>query len=141
MDAVRAYCELLEPYFRPRYWHSGRLAVALGAFLSYALGPDTGHGYLALMTVFEALLSTEKTEITHQISERAALMLETDEDRRYALYKRMKRALQHPQPSCTWGHPEQERRHYLRPAQARRQKDHRSRSGLSRHFQLLHSAL
>jgi hypothetical protein len=91
MQRVRFYCELLEPYFRAKYWHSGRVAVALGAFLSYALGPDTGQGYLALMTVFEAILSTEKTEITHQISERLAFMLETDEDARYALYKRMKR--------------------------------------------------
>lgn len=88
---VRHYCEILEPYFRPIEWRSGRLAVALGAFLSYALGPGDGQGYLALMTVFEALLSTEKTEIAHQISERTAFILETGEQDRYDLYRKMKK--------------------------------------------------
>ena len=91
MVAVREYCELLERYFRPTNWHSGRVAVAVGAFLSYVLGADSGQGYLALTTVFEALLSTDKTEITHQISERVAFMLESTEDGRYALYVRMKK--------------------------------------------------
>lgn len=91
MCQVRGYCEVLERYFRPTHWHSGRVAVALGAFLAYVLGSEPGQGYLALMTVFEALLSTDATEITHKISERVAFMLESTEDARLALYKRMKR--------------------------------------------------
>ena len=85
------YCEALEPYFRPTNWHAGRIGVAVGAFLAHVLGADPGQGYLALMTVFEALLSTDNSEITHQISERAAFMLEFTEDGRYDLYRRMKK--------------------------------------------------
>src|SRR5207247_519307 len=91
MEVVRKYCALLERYFQPVQWHSGRMAVAAGAFLAYALGPDDAQRYLALMTVFEALLSTDRSEITHQISERAAFMLETTQEGRYTLYKRMKK--------------------------------------------------
>jgi hypothetical protein len=91
MTRVQRYCEALEPYFRPTNWHAGRIGVAVGVFLAHVLGADSGQAYLALMTVFEALLSTDNTEITHQISERAAFMLESTEDPRYALYKRMKK--------------------------------------------------
>jgi len=91
MEAVSKYCALLERYFQPVQWHSGRMAVAVGAFLAYALGPDDAQRYLALMTVFEALLSTDSSEIIHQISERAAFMLETTEEGRDRLYKRMKK--------------------------------------------------
>ena len=90
LSQVRHYCEILEPYFRPVKWHEGRLAIALGAFLSYALGPGDSYGYLALMTVFEALLSTTKFEISHQICERLAFMLESNEAGRYSTYRRMK---------------------------------------------------
>lgn len=85
------YCVSLEPYFQPADWHSGRVAVAIGAFLAYVLDSESGHGYLGLTTVFEALLSTDKIEIAHQVCERAAFMLETTEDARYALYRRMKK--------------------------------------------------
>jgi hypothetical protein len=91
MAGVRQYCEALEPYFRPTSWHAGRIGVAVGVFLAHVLGADSVQGYLSLMTVFEALLSTDASEITHQISERAAFMLESTEDGRYALYKRMKK--------------------------------------------------
>jgi hypothetical protein len=90
LDEVRGYCGLLERYFQPVQWQSGRVAVAIGAFLAYILGPDSGQCYLALMTVFEAILSTDSSEITHQISERVAFMLESTEDARYSTYKRMK---------------------------------------------------
>ena len=46
MAQVRGYCEVLERYFRPVHWHSGSVAVALGAFLSYALGTEPAQGYL-----------------------------------------------------------------------------------------------
>jgi hypothetical protein len=91
LEAAQQYCQKLEPYFRAKSWHSGRVAVALGAFLSYVLARPDGQGYLSLMTVFEALLSTDKSEITHQISERTAFMLETGEQGRYDLYRTMKR--------------------------------------------------
>jgi hypothetical protein len=91
LTEARQYCERLEPYFRAIQWHSGRVAVALGAFLSYAQAPADGQGYLSLMTVFEALLSTDKAEIIHQISERTAFMLETGEQARYEVYRKMKR--------------------------------------------------
>jgi hypothetical protein len=87
---AQQYCQTLEPYFRASNWHSGRVGVALGAFLAYAMAPPGGQGYLSLMTVLEALLSTDKSEITHQISERAAFMLEKEEKPRYELYRRMK---------------------------------------------------
>jgi hypothetical protein len=91
LTQVRHYCGLLEPYFRAKKWLSGRVAVALGAFLSYALGSNDGQGYLAMMTVFEALLSTGSEEITHQICERLAFMLERSEAQRLEVYRRMKK--------------------------------------------------
>ena len=90
MISIQHLCAMLEPYFRPVQWRTGRLAVALGSFLSYALATDDVQGYLSLMTVFEALLSTGKTEITHQIAERTAFLLEDNEEGRLAVYKRIK---------------------------------------------------
>jgi hypothetical protein len=43
------------------------------------------------MTVFEALLSAGGTEITHQISERTACLLEQGEEGRLRVYRRMKK--------------------------------------------------
>ena len=43
------------------------------------------------MTVFEAVLSTDNNEITHQIAERTAYLLEKGEDQRHETYRRMKR--------------------------------------------------
>jgi hypothetical protein len=42
------------------------------------------------MTVFEAILSTGGTEITHQISERTACLLERDVEGQLSVYRRMK---------------------------------------------------
>lgn len=91
VSSIQQMCATLEPYFRPIQWRTGRLAVALGSFLSYALAIDDVQGYLSLMTVFEALLSTGKTEITHQIAERTAFLLEDNEEGRLDVYKRIKR--------------------------------------------------
>jgi Apea-like HEPN len=90
ITSIQQLCMTLEPYFRPVQWRTGRLAVALGSFLSYALATDDVQGYLSLMTVFEALLSTGKTEITHQIAERTAFLLEHNEEGRLDVYKRIK---------------------------------------------------
>jgi hypothetical protein len=90
LNEVSHYCLALEPCFRPVHWHSGRLAVALGSFWASLSANDPAQSYLALMTVFEAIVSTEKTEISHQIAERTAFLLETDEEERYQVYRRMK---------------------------------------------------
>jgi hypothetical protein len=87
---VSRYCRLLEAFFRPVYWHTGRLAIALGSLWASITSADPAQSYLALMTVFEAVLSTDKNEITHQIAERAAYLLEKNEGQRYKIYRRMK---------------------------------------------------
>jgi hypothetical protein len=87
---VSRYCRLLEPFFRAAYWHTGRFAIALGSLWASITSSDPAQSYLALMTVFEAVLSTDKNEITHQIAERTAYLLEKGEDQRYKTYRRMK---------------------------------------------------
>jgi len=42
------------------------------------------------MTVFEALLTTGQSEISHQVAERVAIILAKDADSRMALYKEIK---------------------------------------------------
>lgn len=91
LTEINRWCVALEPFFRPVYWHTGRLAVALGSLWASMTANDPAQSYLALMTVFEAVLSTEKTEISHQIAERAAFLLEKYEEGRYRVYRRMKR--------------------------------------------------
>jgi len=90
LTEVSHYCLAFEPYFRPVHWHSGRLAVALGSFSAALSANDPAQSYLALMTVFEAIVSTENTEISHQIAERTAFLLEKHEEERYQVYRRMK---------------------------------------------------
>jgi hypothetical protein len=90
LTEVSRYCHALEPFFRPVHWHAGRLAVALGSLWACMVANDPAQSYLALMTVFEAIVSTEKDEISHQIAERTAFLLEQQEEKRYLVYRRMK---------------------------------------------------
>jgi hypothetical protein len=90
IKVVRRYVELLEPFFRPAFWHAGRLAVALGALWAGLISGSTVQKYLSLITVLESLLSTDRDEISHQVAERLAIMLEEDPESRYRIYLRMK---------------------------------------------------
>lgn len=45
---VSRYCRLVEPFFRPAYWHTGRFAVALGSLWASITSVDLIQSYLAV---------------------------------------------------------------------------------------------
>jgi len=87
---LRKIVDALEPYYRPAYWRSDRLTVALSNFWSFLFSPFPEHSFLSLVVILEALVSTSNTEVTHQISERSAVLLEGSPDGRLAIYKKIK---------------------------------------------------
>lgn len=90
-DVFQEWFERLEPFYCAFKPCENRLAVALHAFwVALSSGRDDQR-IPGLMVACEALLSTDKAELTHQVSERAAFLLEQDPSRRLALYKTMKR--------------------------------------------------
>jgi hypothetical protein len=77
----------LEPYYRPAFWHSDSMGIALGSFWSAVFASFIDHSYLSLSMVLEALLSTSQNEVTHQICERAAVLLTQDVEERMKIYE------------------------------------------------------
>jgi hypothetical protein len=62
-------------------------------FLSIAHStPDVGLKIAEYITALEALVSSSSTEVTHQVAERVACLLEAPGDGRVGNYKKMKQA-------------------------------------------------
>lgn len=87
-------CELfrsVEIYYAPIRSSYDRISVALGAHWNFitATAPDTA--FLSLVTMIEALVGPNDGEtITHQISERIALLLGSCAEERIELYRSVK---------------------------------------------------
>lgn len=81
---------LLDPYYRSGVWRWDRFSVALG-YLWSAL--TTTHGELAfaaLSMALEAVCAPGKSEITHQLAERCAILGREDRGERLEMYKDVK---------------------------------------------------
>ncbi|UCE55653.1 MAG: hypothetical protein JSV31_09460 [Desulfobacterales bacterium] len=68
-----------------------RLSVGLSSLWNALINRNLAQAYLNLFIIFESLLSTRGFEITHMLSERAALLIEKKADRRVQVYKDMKK--------------------------------------------------
>lgn len=89
--ALRLVFSILEDYYRPTGWLGDRVGVALGALWAFLSDPPPELGFISLVTVLEALLGTGgSNEITHQISERVAIVLGKTGEQRFQLYRKTK---------------------------------------------------
>jgi hypothetical protein len=65
----------VEEYFRVSPLRMDRIAVALSTFWTSAFAQYPEQTFLGFCTVLESLLSTQAQEVTHQLAERASLVL------------------------------------------------------------------
>ena len=90
-NEIKKMATLIEPYFNPGHRRHDRLSLALGHYWVFLFSPYSEAAFTSLMSVFEALLVTGKSEVTHQVSERAALTIGQNLQDRYSIYKEIKR--------------------------------------------------
>lgn len=81
----------LELYYCSGTWWEDRLSRAFGHFWNALCSPFPDQLFIGLATTIEAALSTDKLEITHQIAERVAMVVERDPEERYEKYELMKK--------------------------------------------------
>ena len=81
---------ILERYFRPFTWSVDRLSVALSNFWNAIIANNLAQSFLNLTIMLECLLSTTRNEITHIISERAAILLGKSATHRMDIYRDFK---------------------------------------------------
>jgi hypothetical protein len=83
--------KILEPYYRTIFWNVDRISIALHSFWAFLFSPFMEQAYVSLVTILEALLHEGKNEISHQIAERAALLLSNNGDERVKIYGNVKK--------------------------------------------------
>ena len=81
----------LECYFRPYTWSVDRLSVALSNFWNALTANNISQSFLNLTIMLESLLSTSRNEITHILSERAAILLGKTPENRIGIYNDFKK--------------------------------------------------
>jgi len=81
----------LECYFRPYTWSVDRLSVALSSFWNALTANNIAQSFLNLTIMLECLLSTSRNEITHKLSERAAILLGKTPENRIEIYNDFKK--------------------------------------------------
>lgn len=81
----------IEEYYRPVGFRMDRLAVALSSLWTSLCTWYPEQSYTSLSIAMEALLSTQESEITHQLAERTAVLLGSDEEPPITLYRAVKR--------------------------------------------------
>jgi Apea-like HEPN len=81
----------IEIYFRPALWRHDPVSVALGCFWAFLFSAFPDQAYTSLVTILEALLSTGTAEISHQISERVAVLIGREPRERIEIYRKVKK--------------------------------------------------
>lgn len=81
----------LTQYYRPVLWKSDRLATALSCYWNALCTTYDDQIFLSLTTLLEALLSTGDEGITHQISERGAVLLGKNKGEKLKIYDDIRR--------------------------------------------------
>ncbi len=76
----------LERYYRPYSWKLDRLAVALRNLWAALVSWSEDQVFMHITIIFEALLSTDNYEITHQLAERAAILIGRTSEERVDIY-------------------------------------------------------
>ena len=82
-STVRAF----QRYFSPYNFKIDRLSVALSNLWSALVSRYLDQTYVSLTIIFEALLSTRRHEITHMLSERAAILIGRSPTERIEIYE------------------------------------------------------
>ena len=78
----------IEPYYQPLVSRHDPVSVALSCFWAFLFARFPDQAYTSLVTILETLLSTGTTEISHQISERVAVLTgDTPKQRLETYYK------------------------------------------------------
>jgi len=81
----------LERYFRPYHYFVDRVAFALKYLWNAITSPFPDQIFLNMTIVLECLLSTKPMEVTHTLSERAAVMLGKSQTERLEIYQNIKK--------------------------------------------------
>jgi Apea-like HEPN len=93
VNTLNKIARAIEPYYQPLILQTDPVSVALGCFWAFLFSRFPDQAYTSLVTILEALLSTGTAEITHQISERAAVLVGRTPSDRLQLYKKVKKEL------------------------------------------------
>jgi hypothetical protein len=83
--------ETIEIYFQPIGWRVDPVSVALSCFWAFLFSSFADQAYTSLVTILEALLSTGSAEISHQISERVAVLIGQSPSERLEIYRKIKK--------------------------------------------------
>lgn len=88
---LKSVISYIERYFRPYSKSYDRLSTALFFFWNAITERSKAMMFLNFTIIFECLLSTSKQEISHQISERVAILLGKKVHDRKDIYERVKK--------------------------------------------------
>ncbi len=81
----------IEMYYRPFTWEVNRISTALCYFWSALIANEPNQLFTNLSILLECLLSTDRYELTHKISERAAIILGKNNNDRLTIFNEMKK--------------------------------------------------
>jgi len=81
----------IERYYRPLTWEVNRISTALCYFWSALIANEQNQLFTNLTILLECLLSTDRQELAHKISERAAIILGKNNNERLTIYKDIKK--------------------------------------------------
>ena len=87
---MQEYALRLDPYLRSGVWQQDRMAAALAHLLDGFCCNSVTLTFLSLTAALEALVNSSKNEITHQISERIAILCGESKTERIDIYQRVK---------------------------------------------------
>jgi len=90
-DSLRVMMVKLDRYFRSGWWWHDRLGMTLEYFWNGICTSHPEQAFLSLTTAMEALLTTQSTEITHNLAERVAVLLGNTCELRLAKYRQVKK--------------------------------------------------
>lgn len=81
----------IEIYYRPLTWEVNRISTALCYFWSALIANESNQFFTNLTILLECLLSTDRQELAHKVSERAAIILGKNNNDRLTIYKDIKK--------------------------------------------------
>jgi hypothetical protein len=88
--ALNKIATAIEPYYQPLVWRHDPVSVALSCFWAFLFARFPDQAYTSLVTILESMLSTGTTEISHQLSERVAVLIGDSPNNRLDTYHKTK---------------------------------------------------
>lgn len=87
---LKKIVRLIDPYYRSGIYRVDRISMALGHYFEALLSLSPVHTFVGFAMVLESLLSTGSAEVTHTLSERVALLLDSIPVYREQRYREVK---------------------------------------------------